>query len=88
MNTEGFKKAEKFNINQSVSYADGGIVSKIINKNSAGNITLFSFDKGQSLSEHTAPFDAIIQILEGEALISICQVSTKPNIHCLLANQL
>ena len=52
-----------------VEYADGGVVSKQVLKNEAGNITLFSFDKGQGLSEHTAPFDAFVQILDGQVEI-------------------
>ena len=52
-----------------IGYADGGVVSKQVLKNEAGNITLFSFDEGQGLSEHAAPFDALVQNLEGEAEI-------------------
>ena len=52
-----------------VEYADGGVVSKQVLKNEAGNITLFSFDKEQGLSEHTAPFDALVQILDGQVEI-------------------
>lgn len=52
---------------QSVDYSEGGIVSKQVVKNNSGNLTLFSFDKGQGLSQHTAPFDAVVQILDGEA---------------------
>ncbi|MDR2232890.1 MAG: cupin domain-containing protein, partial [Tannerella sp.] len=48
-----------------------GIISKQIMKNQSGNVTLFSFDKGQGLSEHTAPFDALVQIIEGKAEIII-----------------
>lgn len=59
------------NMGKMIEYADQGIVSKQIIKNEAGNITLFSFDKGQSLSEHTAPFDALVQILDGRAQIYI-----------------
>ncbi|MDL2215095.1 cupin domain-containing protein, partial [Dysgonomonas sp. OttesenSCG-928-M03] len=47
------------------------VVSKQILKNDAGNITLFSFDKGQGLSEHTAPFDAMVQVIDGEVEITI-----------------
>ncbi len=54
-----------------VEYANESIVSQQIIKNSAGNITLFSFDKDEQLSEHTAPFDALCQILDGEAQIRI-----------------
>lgn len=55
----------------SIQYEPGGIVSKIIMKNTAGNVTLFAFDKNQQLSEHTAPFDALVQIVEGKAEILI-----------------
>lgn len=66
-----FQKGVIYDFNKSVVYADGSIVSKTILKNSAGNISLFAFDKGQGLSEHTAPFDAIVQILDGEAEVLI-----------------
>lgn len=61
------KKASVLNLKQSVDYSEGGIVSKQVVKNNSGNLTLFSFDKGQGLSQHTAPFDAVVQILDGEA---------------------
>ena len=64
---ELFKKASVLNLKQSVDYSEGGIVSKQVVKNNSGNLTLFSFDKGQGLSQHTAPFDAVVQILDGEA---------------------
>ena len=67
METNTFAKANVFKID----YSTGGIVSKQILKNRAGNVTLFSFDKGQGLSEHTAPFDALVQVLDGEAEIRI-----------------
>ncbi len=54
-----------------VEYAGGSIVSRELVKNDAGSITLFAFDAGQGLSEHTAPFDALVQVLEGEAELSI-----------------
>jgi quercetin dioxygenase-like cupin family protein len=54
-----------------VSYQEGAVVSRIIVKRDTGNVTLFAFDAGQELSEHTAPFDALVQILEGEAAITI-----------------
>jgi quercetin dioxygenase-like cupin family protein len=54
-----------------VSYQDGSIVSRQILKKPAGTVTVFAFDEGQGLSEHTAPFDALVQILEGEAEITI-----------------
>lgn len=67
----GFAHAQSHSLQQSVQYAEGAIVSKIITKKETGNVTLFAFDKGQFLSEHTAPFDATIQIVEGEAIVSI-----------------
>jgi len=68
---ELFNKGEVLNLTCMVEYSSGGIISKQVLKNPSGNVTLFSFDKGQGLSEHTAPFDAIVQVLEGEARIFI-----------------
>ena len=48
-----------------VQYAEGSIVSRVIGKSPAGTLTLFAFDAGQDLSEHTAPFDAYVYVLEG-----------------------
>jgi quercetin dioxygenase-like cupin family protein len=53
------------------AYQDGAIVSRTLLKRAGGTITLFAFDAGQTLSEHTTPFDAIAHVLEGEALITI-----------------
>src|SRR5690606_9574572 len=66
-----FEKETKFNLENSIEYTDGGVISKQITKSKGGNLTLFSFDKEQGLSEHKTPFDAIEQILEGEAEITI-----------------
>lgn len=49
-----------------VAYQDGTVASRMIVFRDAGNITLFSFDRGEGLSEHTAPFDAVVTILDGE----------------------
>jgi Uncharacterized conserved protein, contains double-stranded beta-helix domain len=68
---EIFEKGKVLNLEDMVEYSSGGVISKQILKNQAGNITLFSFDQGQGLTEHTAPFDALVQILEGEAEIII-----------------
>jgi len=54
-----------------VEYADGSIVSRAIVKAKAGTVTLFAFDAGQNLSEHTAPFDAMVQVLDGEAELTV-----------------
>jgi quercetin dioxygenase-like cupin family protein len=53
------------------AYQDGAVVSRTLLKRGGGTVTLFAFDEGQSLSEHTTPFDAIAHVLEGEALITI-----------------
>lgn len=53
------------------AYQDGAIVSRQITKADAGNVTLFAFDAGQELSEHTAPFDALVHVLDGEAEVTI-----------------
>jgi quercetin dioxygenase-like cupin family protein len=68
---ELFSKGSVLNLKDMVEYSSGGIISKQVLKNPSGNITLFSFDKGQGLSEHTAPFDAVVQVLDGEAQITI-----------------
>ena len=54
-----------------VAYQEGSVVSREIMRKKAGTVTLFSFDKGQGLSEHTAPYDALVQIIDGEAEITI-----------------
>jgi quercetin dioxygenase-like cupin family protein len=56
-----------------VAYGKDAVVSSTIIKKQAGTVTLFSFDKGQGLSEHTAPFDALIYIIEGRARIYIAK---------------
>lgn len=66
-----FEKQTIFNLENSIDYASGGVVSKQVWKSKGGNITLFSFDKGQGLSEHMTKFDAIVQILDGEVEITI-----------------
>jgi len=54
-----------------VDYSPESIVSKTLVDRKAGTITLFAFDRGQGLSEHVAPYDAVVEILDGEALITI-----------------
>jgi quercetin dioxygenase-like cupin family protein len=68
---EIFSKGRVLNLEEMVEYSSGGVISKQVLKNPSGNITLFSFEQGQGLSEHTAPFDAIVQVLDGEAEITI-----------------
>ena len=54
-----------------VGYQDGSVVSREIINKKVGTVTLFAFDEGQGLSEHTAPFDALVHLLDGEAEITI-----------------
>ena len=77
MQAEVFKKATVLNFDRLIDYSDGGVISKQVLKSEAGNITLFSFDKGQGLSEHTAPFDAMVQVLDGEVEITLGGKSLK-----------
>jgi quercetin dioxygenase-like cupin family protein len=72
MNTEiNFPKSEVIKLKDMIEYQEGSIVSRIIIRKPQGNLTLFAFDKGQSLSEHSAPFDAMVQVLDGEAEVII-----------------
>jgi quercetin dioxygenase-like cupin family protein len=71
MENNEFSKAEVFSFSKSVDYAPNAIVSKTVLKKSSGNISLFAFDKGEGLSEHTAPFDALVQVIDGKAEICI-----------------
>ncbi len=64
-------KGTVLNLKDQITYADGAVISKILLKKETGNITLFSFDKGQGLSEHTSPFDAVVQVVEGEGAFII-----------------
>jgi quercetin dioxygenase-like cupin family protein len=62
---------EVVNLNNLVVYQEGSVVSRTLVDKKAGTITLFAFAKGQGLSEHTAPFDAFVYIIDGEAEIII-----------------
>jgi len=64
-------KSEVLNVSNLAEYQTGAVVSRQIIKAEGGNVTLFAFDEGQELSEHTAPFDALVHVLEGEAEIKI-----------------
>jgi len=64
-------KSEVLHMADLASYQDGSVVSRQITKEEAGNITLFAFDEGQELSEHTAPYDALVHVLDGEAEVRI-----------------
>ena len=75
MNTENNRQkttdVKVAKLSEEIQYQDSGIVSKQIIKKSNGNITLFAFDKGESLTEHTSSFDAVAQVIEGEMEFTI-----------------
>ncbi len=71
MGQNEFEKGMKFSFDKSISYADKAVVSKHILKKQTGNISLFAFDKGEGLSEHTTPFDAMVLVVDGKAEIII-----------------
>ncbi len=75
-NQTGLASAQPVKAIALVAYQQGAVVSRELLRNRAGTVTVFAFDAGQALSEHTAPFDALVHVLEGEVEIAI---SGKPN---------
>lgn len=69
--TNHMRDGQILRLDELVSYQEGAVVSRTVIKRSSGTITAFAFDAGQGLSEHTAAFDALVQILEGQAEITI-----------------
>ena len=67
-------QAEHLNLTEAVGYQDGAVDSKTLVDKKVGTITLFAFAAGQGLSEHTAPFDAVVQVIDGEALVTVAGV--------------
>lgn len=65
------EKGKVFSIGASIDYAEGSVVSKEVVHNAAGSVTLFSFDAGQGLSEHFAPFDALLSVVDGEMDLTV-----------------
>ncbi|MFW5706551.1 MAG: cupin domain-containing protein [Bacteroidota bacterium] len=66
-----FNHSTVINFRKDISYSENSVVSKRVLEKSTGNISLFAFDKGQRLSEHSAPFDAMVQCVEGKVEITI-----------------
>lgn len=64
-----------FSLLDSIEYAEGSVVSKTIMKKPAGNITLFAFDNGEGLAEHSSPHEALVQVLDGTAEVTIGKTS-------------
>lgn len=71
MTNENDLQSAPLNISGLINYQAGSVVSKTIVSKKTGNVTLFAFDAGQGLSEHTAPFDAMVNIIDGEAEVTL-----------------
>jgi len=65
------------NLTRLLDYQEGGVVSRTVIDKKTGTVTVFAFDEGQGLSEHTAPFDALVYVLDGEALITVAGVESR-----------
>ncbi|MBY8985789.1 MAG: cupin domain-containing protein [Candidatus Lokiarchaeota archaeon] len=81
--TEKIELTEALELEKMLDYQEGSIVSRTLINKDVGTVTLFSFDQGEGLSEHTAPFDAIVYVFDGEAEIMISQ-----NKHILTKGQM
>jgi quercetin dioxygenase-like cupin family protein len=64
-------KGQVMKVSDLASYASDSIVSRALVNNKAGSLTLFAFDQGQALSEHSAPFDAVVHVVDGQAEVTI-----------------
>jgi quercetin dioxygenase-like cupin family protein len=74
----GMPAGEALDLGSLVAYQEGSIVSRTLVKRKGGTVTLFAFDVDQALSEHTAPFDALAEILDGEADLTIGGAKVSP----------
>ncbi len=74
MTNAPIQKAAPLNMEDLVSIQERSVVSREIMRNEAGNVTVFAFDSGEGLSEHSAPFDAMVYILQGSMVITISKV--------------
>jgi quercetin dioxygenase-like cupin family protein len=73
----GMEPARKRSLADLVSYDAGSVVSRTIIDRGAGTVTLFAFDEGEGLSEHTASYDALLYILEGEAVVTVSSAANQ-----------
>lgn len=71
LNSSEIVAAQALSLASLVNYQEGAVVSRAILKQEKGNITLFAFDEGQGLSEHTSPFAALVQGIEGDAEVTV-----------------
>jgi len=72
--SEKSTKQEIFNLDSMLDYQEGSVVSRALMNKDAGSVTLFSFDAGEGLSEHSAPYDALVYVFDGDAEITISGV--------------
>ena len=70
-NAAGVPPSEALDMADLVAYGDGAVVSRTLSDTPAGTLTLFAFDRGQGLSEHSTPYDAFVQVLDGEGEFEI-----------------
>ena len=75
----GIPAAEPVVLADLVEYAPGAVVSRTIKKSKEGTLTVFAFDEGEELSTHSAPFDAYVQILDGEVEITVGEETVRPS---------
>ncbi len=69
------KKSEIFSLSKVVKYQNDSIISRILIDKKSGSVTLFAFDKDQSLSEHTSPYDALAHVIDGKVEVTISDKS-------------
>lgn len=69
--TQTIRPAEAFAIQSLITPTEHGIASRVLARTTGGNLTLFAFDAGQGLSEHTSPYDALVIVLEGALMLVI-----------------
>ena len=67
----GWEPGRKASLASMIEYQTGSVVSRTIINRKTGTLTLFAFDKGEGLSEHTAPYDALLHVLDGEAIVTV-----------------
>jgi len=77
MEVQMMSSAEALPLSSLVTPTEGGIASRILAKTSGGNLTLFAFDAGQGLTEHTSPFEALVMVLEGACTLTIGGVAVR-----------
>lgn len=70
--------AEALNLQSLITPTEQGIAIHVLAKNAGGNLTLFAFDAGQGLTEHTSPFDALVMVLEGALIVTIGGTPSAP----------